>query len=459
MRLKKKALCVLVSLLSLAFFTSCSIPNTKKTPSDLISTIREDINITNKELTIAVFEGAYGKAYWEEMIKRFEADFPGVHVTMISNPKIMDIIKPLNISGNPPDFIYAPLSDQTNTVQKMLNEKAFLDLTDVFDSNALDKDVPLKDIMMDDILQFAKPYGDDKIYMAPNYMTTEGLWYNKTLFEQKGWTPPRTWDEFWALGELAKQEGLYLFTYQGIYPGYLASILWPSIASLAGADSLNSIMNFEKGSFQTEAVKKSLGLFQTMADNENLMPGSVALNHTQAQTEFLKGKTLFIPNGNWFEGEMKDIPRAEGFEFGFIPPPTFQADEQQYALISFEAMFIPAKAKNAELAKLFLKYQYMDEIIKLNSEKSTGVIAIKNGAELAKDYLPASVYNSATVFERGVKPVIFKWRRMPITEINIENEVFNTVSDIMHRHISIDQATERVEKLFSNIRVALGKIN
>lgn len=38
------------------------------------------------------------------------------------------------------------------------------------------------------------------------------------------------------------------------------------------------------------------------------MDGTVALNHTQSQTDMMMNKALFIPNGNWMEGEMADAP-------------------------------------------------------------------------------------------------------------------------------------------------------
>ena len=48
----------------------------------------------NNELNIAVFEGGYGSAYWDEIIKRFEDAYPGVTVNMQISPKIGDIIRP-----------------------------------------------------------------------------------------------------------------------------------------------------------------------------------------------------------------------------------------------------------------------------------------------------------------------------------------------------------------------------
>ena len=79
---------------------------------------------------------------------------------------------------------------------------------------------PLKDQVIDGLLDSAKcsPYGDGKIYIAPFDASPMGLVYNKTLFEENGWETPVTWDDFFELGDKAKEKGIALFTYQGIYP-------------------------------------------------------------------------------------------------------------------------------------------------------------------------------------------------------------------------------------------------
>lgn len=412
----------------------------------------------NKELNIAVFEGGYGKVYWEEVIKKFEADYPGVKVNLTSNPKIMDVIKPKIVAGNPPDMIYAPMSDQTGTINSMIKEKALEPLNDIFDEKALDKDVPLKDVMTDGILEYAKPHNDGNIYYAPLYMASMGLWYNQHLFEQKGWTPPTTWDEFFKLGDVAKQEGRSLFTYQGLYPTYLESVLWPSIAAAGGVEAVNNILNYEKDALKSEAVRKTFNLFYDIAQKDYLMPGTVALNHTQAQTEFLKGKALFVPNGNWFEGEMKDAPREDGFEYGFLPIPAFESGGQRYAAVSYESLFVPVKAKNKELAKEFIRYQYKDDNVKLNAEKSTGVMAVKNGAEMAKDFIPKSVYESMKIFDdQGIKPLFFQWKVTPKTEVMINDEMFKPISNIMNKKMNVDEWIDRVDGASAKLRELIEK--
>lgn len=75
------------------------------------------------------------------------------------------------------------------------------------------------------------------------------------------------------------------------------------------------------------------------------MDGTVALNHTQSQTDMMMGKALFIVNGNWMENEMKDSPRENGFEFGMTTVPVFNKGDQKYVLSSYEQFSIPAKAK------------------------------------------------------------------------------------------------------------------
>ncbi|QNK57957.1 carbohydrate ABC transporter substrate-binding protein [Paenibacillus sp. PAMC21692] len=460
-----KTICL--PLLSIALLAGCGNngvtpspsvePTAALTPNEATTPESTQKQFENQELTVAVFEGGYGRAYWDAVVERFKADYPGVVINLISNPKIMDAIKAQIVAGNPPDVIYTSPDENTGTIKSLLKEGGLLELDDLFESTALDNNAPLKDKIIPDILEYSKPLGDGKIYYAPFYMSTLGLWYNQTLFAEKGWGVPKTWDAFLTLGETARSEGRSLFTYQGIYPGYNDSVILASIASAGGMEALDNISNYEEGAFKSDAVLKTFGVYDDIAKKGYLMPGTVALNHTQAQTEFMQGKALFIPNGNWFENEMKDAPREEGFEFGFLAPPAFEPGGQQYAQTSFEALFIPAKAKNPELAKEFIKYQYNDAIVELNAEKSFGVLAVKNGAEMAKPFIPESVYNSLKVFEEGVKPLIFQWKVAPKTEIVIGDEIYNPITDLMNGNITVDEWTNRIEKATARLRDAISK--
>lgn len=72
-----------------------------------------------------------------------------------------------------------------------------------------------------------------------------------------------------------------------------------------------------------------------------------------------------MPNGTWIVGEMANAEGvAKGFEWGFMALPSV-GNGDRYATSWFEQAFIPAKAKEVELAKAFVGFLYSDEAAKL----------------------------------------------------------------------------------------------
>ena len=369
------------------------------------------------------------------------------------SPTIGDIIRPQIISGEYPDFISINDNDQTGVLLSLINEHALLDLTDFFNEAGLESDTPLKDLVNDGILETTKcsPYGDGKVYIAPFNSSPMGLVYNKTLFEEHNWELPETWDDFFALGDLAKAEGIALFTYQGIYPGYMESVLWPAIASAAGIDTLTEIANYTEGSFSSPEVLKVLENIQKISTGGYLLEGTVGLNHTQSQTEMMMNKALFIPNGNWMEGEMADAPRADGFEFGLTCAPVLDDGETRYVMSSVEQFEIPANAKNPELAKEFLRFLYTEDSVKLFAEKANGIYALKKANEMVKGIVTDGVYNMNDIYQEGTF-MVFGWDAMPDTsKVVIADSVFNVASDVMNGDMTAEQWRDGIEAAFEEI--------
>lgn len=407
----------------------------------------------NKVLNIAIFEGGYGPDYWNEMVERFEAAYPGVTVNMQISPTIGDIIRPQIVSGQYPDFISINDNDTSGILQSLVKENALMDLTDFFEEPGLESDEPLKNLIQDGILETTKcaPYGDGKVYIAPFNSSPMGMVYNKTLFEENGWELPETWDDFFALGEKAKEKGIALFTYQGIYPGYMEEILWPAIASAAGVDALTDISNYVEGSFSTEEVLSVLRNIQKISTDGYLMEGTVALNHTQSQTDMMMNKALFIPNGNWMENEMKDAPRADGFEFGLWHAPVLNSGDQAYIMTSVEQFSIPANAENPELAKEFLRFLYTESSVKLFAEKAGGIYAMKEATEWAKDYLTTGVYNMNAVYESG-KGLVFGFTALPEgVKVSVNDQVFAPLSDVMNGTMTPEEWAASVEEAIAEV--------
>lgn len=461
--MKKKLLGALsASLMMSLLLVGCSGSNDATTTkpegetSEQTPTQEETTSTDEKQevLKVAVFEGGYGKAFWEEVAKRFEADYPDVTVELTASPKIGDVIRPQLAAGNAPDFIYFASTNESGVAQALIKDKKLADLSDVFSQPAPGESTPIKDKMLPGFLdnKLTAPYGDVTVYLAPLYYNVTGLWYNSALFAEKGWEAPNTWDEFFALGDATASEGLSLFTYQGMYPGYNESIVWPAIAGAAGTEAVENIFSYADGAWEDENVVKALEIFQQIAEGDYLLKGTVAMNHTQAQTEHLKGSALFLPNGNWYEDEMKDAIQ-EGWEWGFMTSPVFNEGDTRYVATGIEEMYIPSDAANVELAKEFMRYLYKDEIVALNAELNHAVVPIEGAVEMAKEYVPASNYSSFKIFdESDVLPIMVGFEVATNTEINMKNEVFQPISSIMNKELTASDWAANLEVASDKVR-------
>ena len=407
-------------------------------------------------LNIAIFEGGFGPDFWVEVVSMFENDNPGVKVNMQISPEIGEIIRPQIVAGNIPDFLNLNVNDQTGIVLNLIQERGLLDITDVFEGPQYDNDATLRSKIIDGFLQSAlcAPYADGRIFLAPSNAGPMGLVYNITLFEENGWSVPVTWDDFFALGEKAAEQGISLMTYQGIYPGYMESILFPAIASRIGLEDFAKITSYDPGIWLDPRVVSVLENFERVGTSGMLMPGTVALNHTQSQTDQMNNKALFIPNGTWMEPEMEDVPRAEGYRFGLTPPPVFNAGDTRYIMSSVEQFSIPAGAANPELAKLFLRFLYTDEVIAMYARLSGAVMATNNALELTKDYLSEGTYGMFGAYsEPGAAAIIVGFDAIPEGSlINPGDEIFEPLADVMTGRMTALQWAENIDQAYQDIQ-------
>ena len=335
---------------------------------------------------------------------------------------------------------------------------------DVFDGENYAGTGTLRDDITDGILSSTKcaPYGDDEIYLAPFNSGPQGLIYNKTFFDENNLEVPKTWDEFFALGDKVKDiDGRALFTYQGIYPGYMEEMLWPAIANECGEEALTKIANYEEGSFNNEGVLKALSHIKEIADKGYLLEGTVGMNHTESQTEMMLGKAAFITNGTWMENEMQDAPREDGFEFAMAPIPTENADDVHYVFDSCEQFSIPAAAKNPELAKEFLRFLYSDESVSAFAEASGALYATKSAREVAKDKLSTAIYNMYGIYEEAnASSLIMSFAAVPADcKVNPKDEIFNPITSVMNDEMTVEEWAQNVEDAFAQVRADMEAAN
>lgn len=450
------ALALCTSIISACGNSSSNSQNTPEPTGNAVQNAQQEEGgkkFDNMELDIAVFQGGYGRDYWDAVADSFMQDYPGTKINITANPKIAEMIRPKIVAGNPPDFIY--LAGDTSLTDGLIKDKAILDITDVINSKVPGEEVTVKDKLLTGVIETSAftPYNDGKVYLAPYAYNVMGLWYNKDLFDKKGIAVPKTWDELFALNATAKENNRALFTTQALAPGYTEEIIVPALYDLGGQELVNRYYNHDPEVWNTDEAKQMAGLFKRIAEEDNaLMKGTPALNHTQAQTEFMQGKALFITNGNWFESEMKDAPREEGFQFGFMGIPSFKQDGKPLAQASFEQMYIPAKAKNPELAKEFLKYLFTDKSIQLNGEKAKSVMPVKGAVDMVKPYISADTYNVFKAVEGGITPVTGAHAPFPQGAKFIRKDIFSPVISVLSKQMTVEEWLGKEIEIFTEFQ-------
>lgn len=438
MKLKRLMASTLVLALSLSL-AACGNSN-KATGNTTSKGSTDKKTAETMDLDVAIFEGGYGSEYWKEVAKEFEAENKGVTVKITANPKIGDIIRPNIVAGNPPDFIYLASSQKDGIAQALIKDKGLADLSDVFTDELKAKMLPG---FIDSSLM--QPYGDGKTFLAPLYYSPLGWWYNKNYFEKNNLKAPETWDDFFALKGKIKDRSL--FAYQGSHPGYLEGTIMPALASELGINGLTDCLSYKDGSWNKDGVVKSFNIFEKMGKEGTLMKGTTSMQFSEAQLEFMMGKAAFIPNGTWFEGEMKDAPREDGFKWGFCAPPVFSKDSEKFLKTTCEEMYVPAAAKHVDMAKKFLAFQYTNKAIALNAKYAKGIPPVVGAADVLKEYVSDATYQAQAIFEKGYKPFVGGWAAVKDTEIMPKTAFYDKVSKVFGGEMTGKQWSEEISKM------------
>ena len=234
-------------------------------------------------------------------------------------------------------------------------------------------------------------------------------------------------------------------------------MILPSMASAVGEEGFQKITSYEEGSVSNSAAVDVLKKFEQMSKDGYILPGTVALNHTQSQQEQMMGKAVFIPCGTWIESEMADAPRTDGYEFAMAPSPVMKDGDTRYVSVAMETMSIPAAAENPELAKEFLRFLYTDEAIRLFAEKANGIGSTKDATEMVKDVITDSMYNMYSIFnEEGVVAIVPSFDvQAQGSKIDLTGELWNPASDVVNGTMTAVDWAESIETAFAQIRTEL----
>lgn len=407
----------------------------------------------NQVLKVAAFEGGYGAELWTEACKAFEAAHPGVQVELTIDKKIEDVISPSMKAGDYPDVVHCATGREAGLTETLTKEKGLLPLTDVLEMTVPGEDVTVKDKIVPGFTDTlaTNPYGDGVTYYAPMFYSPCGLFYNAGLLKEKGWEVPTTWDEMWELGEKAKAEGIALFTYPTT--GYFDAFTFALLSSAGGTEFFNKCMTYEDGIWESPEATRVFETIAKLAEytEKTTVANANDDNFTKNQQLILDNKAIFCPNGTWLPEEMKEAPRADGFEWGFTAVPAVTESNSPTSFCWFEQIWIPAAAENQDLAKEFIAFMYSDEAAALFAKAGAIQPIVGIGDTLEGDN---KLFYS--VYDNGAAAVMGDFAATtPVEGVAMRAILFDPVNSIVSGEKTVAEWQASVEEASDKLRAAM----
>lgn len=350
-------------------------------------------------LKISVYLGGYGQVWINTLAREFEAENPGITVTIEANPDLASDIPNRLQNGSPDDIFF---SHGINW--EFLAVQGYIEPLDDLMQQEVENGVKLIDKIDQSLLQTASFNG--KYYKLPWTNGVGGIVYNAKMFREHGWEVPETYEELVELSETIYEAKIkvdptdmkpnaatikpFVWSQETYYWDYLVFDWW---AQLNGTEFFEDYVKAGSSEiFNPDTNQGHYKALEAWADLVAKNPlysveDSVGKQYMAAQMDFLNGYAAMIPNAQWLESEMFANINPDIMEMRMMPAP-FMKDAKKdengnpirvnYTVGAGDSIIIPAKAPNKELAKKFLLFLAKDSSIATFTEKTNGVLLAMN---------------------------------------------------------------------------------
>jgi N-acetylglucosamine transport system substrate-binding protein len=401
-------------------------------------------------IKVAAIETAYGSQVWVDVAAAFEAE-TGIKVELTTDKNLEDVLSGPMQNGEFPDVVHLATGRPAGLTEQLVKANALHPLT-----NALALTIPGETVKVSEKIaggftdnNIVAPYGDGVTYMAPMFYSPCGLFYNAKLFEDKGWEVPTTWDEMWELGETAKAEGIYLFTYPTA--GYYDAFMFALMNAIGGPDFFNAITTYQEGAWDSENGKTLLNILDKLASYTHPSTPAQANNQdfTKNQQMAMNGSALFMPNGTWITSEMADYAATlDNFAWGMTAVPA--AGTAPYSFCWFEQAWIPAGAEHIAEAEQFVAFLYSDKAAEIFA--SAGAMQPILGIA---DMLEGENAMFYSIYDNGAKAAMGGFAAFSeIPGVDVSGTFFAPIDSLVAGTITIDDYAELVKTNSDLMRAA-----
>jgi len=393
-------------------------------------------------IKVAAIETAYGSQVWADVAAAFEAE-TGIKVELTTDKNLEDVLTGPMQNGEFPDVVHLALGRPAGLTEQLVKANAMHDLTNMLATTIPgEATTPAEKIIPGFTATSAtNPYADGKTYMAPMFYSPCGLFYNAKLFEDKGWEVPTTWDEMWALGDVAAAEGISLFTYPTA--GYYDAFMFALMNAIGGPEFFNAITNYEEGAWDSDNGKTLLNILDKLADYTHPSTPAQANNQdfTKNQQMPMNGSALFMPNGTWITGEMADYAATLGDTFAWGMTAVPGAGNAPCSFCWIEQAWIPAAAEHIAEAEQFVAFLYSDKAASIFATAGAAqpIVGVADGME-GEQKMFYSIYDTGATSALGGFAAFAE-----IPGVTVADTFFNPINSLVSGSITIEDYAELVK--------------
>ena len=336
----------------------------------------------NEPLEVVIFKGGYGDEYAQYVKDEMYSElYPDSEITYSGTQRLQEQFQARVVGGDPPDVMDNSGAGNFNSTT-LYQEGRLSELTDLMAAPAYGQDDV---IFAESLIPGTQDLGvfEGTQYVLRYVLSLYGIWYNRALFEERGWEYPRTWDEMLAMCEMIKTEtDMAPWTYQGLYPYYIRACYDQLVFKSGGWDAILKLDNLAEDAWTQDVSIQAMTELQKLYTEGYLLEGTEALSHTESQTFWLQGEAVFIPCGSWLENEMADVI-PEGFEMVVSPLPSLTGDDalpfEATQVSAGEDFIVFAQASNPQGGKEYLRLLFSQEAGRFFTE-ATGSLTVVEGA-------------------------------------------------------------------------------
>jgi multiple sugar transport system substrate-binding protein/raffinose/stachyose/melibiose transport system substrate-binding protein len=320
------------------------------------------------------------KATFETLVEMFQQENPDIEVKLntTDHEGYKNSIRLWLASDDPPDIVTWFAG---NRAVFFIEKGLIMDISDVWEEAGLFEKFP-KAFQSISLM-------DGKAYFVPDTYYWWAVYYRKSIFEKYNLSEPKTWDEFLKVCATLKENEITPITI-GTKFRWTAAAWFDYLNMRVNGPEFHMDLMLGKVPYNDPRVLKVFDPWRQLLDNGYFLENAASYTWQEAVGFFARGEAAMYLMGQFI---LDSVPDEIEDDVDFFQFPVIDSSVPLGEDAPTDGYMIPAKAKNPEAAKKFLKFVASPEAQRIQIEKA--------GRIVTNTEIPMDLYPPAT--QKGIQ--------------------------------------------------------